>query len=268
MRPASPQMVRAVNLYSHLIHSLPSQLDRLPSRTASRNSFIGDESDAPPMPRVVSAQKSSSQTPSSLGGAATPDPSVWSQEQQEEFMRALMGAGVTAPGAAPQPNIFKGAPGPNASQPADMQDPLMALMSSFAAAQGGSNGPIPTTDANAPFNMPPGMPAFPGMNFPGAGAEPAAPPKPKSLVQKLLPLLHLLATFALLVYFVLWKEADAFSDRAGASVLTGADGKAESRWRRWAELGWRAPEDGGWGVQAIVCADSALASPCMLTDAS
>lgn len=87
-----------------------------------------------------------------------------------------------------------------------------------------------------------GPPAF---QFPGAGMGMAPPPKPKTLLQKLMPLIHVLAAWLLLAYFVLWKEPEAYEATTHGSEL------ANSRWRRWAELGWKSPED-GFGVQTVV----------------
>ena len=67
------------------------------------------------------------------------------------------------------------------------------------------------------------------------------------LLQKLLPVVHLIAGWALLAYFVMWKEPQAFEAQPHTSAAEG------SAWRRWAELGWRRPED-VWGVQFVVSA--------------
>lgn len=87
--------------------------------------------------------------------------------------------------------------------------------------------------------MPPGM--TPGSLF----GQPPAPPKPRSLLQKVMPLVHVLAGWLLLAYFILWKEPQAFSERPHAP------GGAESAWNRWAELIYKQPE-GSWGVQFVV----------------
>lgn len=233
----------------NLVNSHRGEPDRPASRAASLNSFIGEDPETTLRPRTPTSTTSATETASNRSSTATPDPSKWGQDQQEQFMRALFGAGLAGQAGGLPPNLLQGATDPTASQIPEMpHDPLAMLMAQMAGPQSAAGGsPFgPTTHASA------GIPSFPGMNFPGPPIQPSGPPKPKSLVQKLMPLVHLLASFALLLYFIFWAEAGAFAERAGASVLTGSDGKAESQWRRWAELGWRGAENGGWGVQAAV----------------
>lgn len=82
-------------------------------------------------------------------------------------------------------------------------------------------------------------------NTPRIPAEDAAMVKPKTRLQKMIPLIHLLAAWALLAYFVLWKEPEKYES------LT-HDATSENFWGRWAELGWKSPRE-GWGVQTVVC---------------
>lgn len=181
---------------------------------------------------------------SPLQGAAfgtAPDPSVWSEEQQQQFMNAMLNAAASGrfPGMGPVPEqqrprasstassttaVASSVAGSSAPPPPPAEDPMAALMA--ALQQGGAGTP----------------PAFP---FPGAGKTPseAGPPKPKTLLQKLLPIIHIVSAWALLAYFTLWKEPEAF--------LAKTHGSLESQWRRWADLSWKSPED-GWGVQAVV----------------
>jgi hypothetical protein len=218
-------------------------------RTAATDSFLGEDSSIPATPQSRTSRPASRATSASVASDATAvnDPSAWTQAQQEQFMRALMGAGLAGTPPPELTSTTEGSPGSVGSTPLDTQDPLMALMQSFATAQGaqGTHGAA----APPPFNMPTGMTAFPGMGMPGMGM--AAPPKPKTLSQKLLPMLHLLVIFAVVAYFVLYKEVGAFVSRAGATVSKGQD-VGESQWRRWAELAWRPSDVGGWGVQAVV----------------
>jgi hypothetical protein len=79
--------------------------------------------------------------------------------------------------------------------------------------------------------------------------------KPKTLVQRLMPAVHLVAVWALLVYFVLVAEPAAH----GAGVEGEEPGGIGFAWRwrqlaagvRKAQLG-RAGFASGWGVQALV----------------
>ncbi|CDO71732.1 hypothetical protein BN946_scf184920.g16 [Trametes cinnabarina] len=209
----------------------------LPNRPGLSD-FVGETSDMPtppaastPASRNVSGSARSPFEAAGLGSGA-PDPSVWSEEQQTQFMNALLGAAARGP-EQPQPRLpSSSAAAPSASAsaspdaPQQTEDPMAALMS--ALRQGGAGAP-------------------PGFQFPGAGVgmgTPAQPPKSKTFVQKLLPLIHVLAAWALLAYFVLWKEPEAYEAK------THGLGLAESRWRRWADLSWKSPED-GWGVQPV-----------------
>ena len=92
-----------------------------------------------------------------------------------------------------------------------------------------------------------GMPPFPfaGAGMPGMGAPaPSAPPKPKTLLQKLMPVVHVVCAWVLFAYFVLWKEPEAYDIKTH-------NASQDSVWRRWADLSWKSPED-GWGVQTAV----------------
>ncbi|KZV61256.1 hypothetical protein PENSPDRAFT_659057 [Peniophora sp. CONT] len=134
------------------------------------------------------------------------DPNMFSSEMQQQMMRMFMGGG------APDPAGIPSAPG------APVDDPFAALMQSLQA--GG----------------PPG--AAPG-GFPGMGFGPP-PPKPRTLLHKLLPLIHLLSVWALVGYFVFWFEPQVSGSSAGFS--------------RWASLISERPRQGAarmLGVQPM-----------------
>lgn len=96
---------------------------------------------------------------------------------------------------------------------------------------------------------------------------PEAPRKPPTLAQKLLPLLHLLAAWALLAFFVLLREPAAWATGGGQWGLgweVDRDGWGWGVLRRWGELG-RTPGrgalggavgEGGYAVQGVVRAGS------------
>ena len=67
-------------------------------------------------------------------------------------------------------------------------------------------------------------------------------------LQKAMPLLHMLAMWCLLVYFVLWMEPKAY-EQVGAGV----GGEVVGVWRRWAELGRSSPVARVFRVQVVVC---------------
>lgn len=240
-------MLHVLLLVLHFIQDLYLEVSSsMPSRTGLTN-FVGETSDMPTPPASTPGSRNVSGAPpthaspleaAGLAGSA-PDPSVWSEEQQQQFMNAMLNAAASGrfPGVGPVPEQRRprasstassvtavASPIAGSSAPPPVEDPMAALM---AALQGGGAG--------AP-------PAFP---FPGAGKAPseAALPKPKTLLQKLLPIIHIISAWALLAYFALWKEPEAYDAKTHGSV--------ESQWRRWAELSWKSPED-GWGVQTVV----------------
>ncbi|KAL4254480.1 GET complex subunit Get2/sif1 [Abortiporus biennis] len=192
--------------------------------------FVGEQSSlptpplqqaTPPRSRNVSESHPAS-SPFNLAGLGNnaPDPSVWSEEQQKQFLSALMG-GVNASPALPSQRITS--PDDGIDTPSG-EDPLAALMSSLVQQQQAQPG----TGIQSPF----------GTGF----AQPPAPPKPKTTVQRVMPLIHILAAWLLLAYFVLWKEPEVFDVASHGSV--------SSLWRRWAELGWKSPTE-NWGVQTV-----------------
>ena len=183
-----------------------------------------------PTPPVRSRTASDSHSPfQSAGlGNSQPDPSVWSEEQQQQLLDALRGG----PGRPPQLPGQQRLPSSSSSvndQPQDtpaQEDPLAALLTAMTQQQ--KEG---------------GQEMF--GNIPGMTMQPPTPPAPKTLLQKVMPLVHLVAAWLLFAYFVIWKEPEAYDVRSHGSVL------AQSRWKRWAEMGWKNPVD-GWGVQAVV----------------
>lgn len=184
----------------------------IPPRAAAA-SFVGE---APSMPSPPDMPPPYSSGDTGLGRAA-PDPSVWSEEHQRQFLQALMGGAANSP-QFPQPQISAAASN-ETSTPAPPGDPFAAIMNSLQQmdpSRGGAAGKVPA---------------------------PLAPAKPPSIVQKFTPLLHILCTWLILAFFVLFKEPQMLVERSG--------GFSESFWKRWAELAWRSSSIEGWGVQFV-----------------
>jgi len=144
--------------------------------------------------------------------SSPPDPSVWSTEQQQEFLQALLGG-------IPPPRTFDvNAQVTNGAAP---DDPLLALLSSMGI-QGGM----------------------------GQGAKIAPPsrtePKPKTVIQKLFPLLHVIAVWALLAFFIFWREPETFQARNSVVVSSG------NIWNRWAKLASGTAAQSTWGIEIVV----------------
>ena len=146
--------------------------------------------------------------------ANSPDPSVWLPEQRQQFMQALMNAS-SSPLPASSPIGEPSMPVDPSLPPID--NPFAALL---AAQAGGGSGVSP------PFG--------PGMT----GKAPIINndvPEPTKF-QKVMPLLHILAMWCLLAYFVLWAEPHMYS------VVNSEDDRGTvGLWRRWAELGQHSP---------------------------
>ncbi|KAF7319731.1 Elongation factor [Mycena kentingensis (nom. inval.)] len=190
--------------------------------------FVGEETPGMSLPstprkRVVSrastvgSDRSSPAPPDFLGMGNGADPSAWNAEQQAQFLQALMGGGPPGEGNNP----FGGG------------NPLAALMSAAAAGAGEGNA----------VGAVPGGPFGPG---PGAGKLPEVAP-PKTLLQRVLPAVHVLAVWALVLYFVLVREPamHEHADVAGSGFAW--------RWKRLANND-RAAYAGSpiaWGVQLV-----------------
>lgn len=86
------------------------------------------------------------------------------------------------------------------------------------------------------------------------------PLRPRTLTQKLLPVLHVLSMLAMLAWFVVWKEPEAFeaSWLSGGSTLQGSEkgfvgyNLKEFGWRRWARLARGPSTIAGLAVPSVV----------------
>ncbi|KAA1468304.1 hypothetical protein DENSPDRAFT_833549 [Dentipellis sp. KUC8613] len=198
---------------SAFVHDDPPLPSLPPVLKRELENLLGEESPLPTPPTFTSASPAN-HIPGfdafGLGGSS-PDPSVWSQEQQQQLLNALLGSG---PGLGP-PNTSRTLPA-NGNNIVP-EDPLTAVMSSMSL--GGFSG----------------LPKGPGNST----------TKPKSRLQRLLPLVHVLAVWCLVAFFAVWKEPKGFVSNTSAAVLPGG------AWRRWAELGKQQIQDGRWSVQPM-----------------
>jgi hypothetical protein len=180
--------------------------------------FIGED----PLPPLVSDQPSRHasdphMSPLDTGawlGSTPPDPSAWSNEQQQQFLQALLGGPLPS---EPRPLSFN-TPDTNSAVP---DDPLIALLSSLGAGAGMGRGA-------------------------GAVSQSRVEAKTKSFIQKLLPVLHVFAVWALAAFFIFWREPEAFRARNSAVVSTG------DVWNRWARLASGPAEQSTWGIEIVV----------------
>ncbi|KAL4069025.1 hypothetical protein J3A83DRAFT_4373295 [Scleroderma citrinum] len=176
----------------------------MPVRSAASGlgAFTSEETPSPPS-LPITAESSRGSPPPPFTARGQPDPSTWTEEHQRQFMQALMGTTSPSPFTLPHP-------------PAD--DPLATMMAQLAQT-----------------NQGPGVAA-------GKAPASATPPQPPSLLQKLLPLLHMVCMWILLAFFVFWKEPQVYAEKTGNDEV--------SIWQRWRTLALRRPDEAGWwGVQ-------------------
>ena len=203
------------------------------SPRGSLANFIGEDPLLPPpIPDQQSRRPPAPQTsPFDTAGLASspPGPSTWPNEQQHQFLQALLGS--APPNESHPIGINPGSPG------AETEDPLLSLISSLGV-QGVFQGAG-------------------GVSQPQMEGE-----KPKTLVQKLLPLLHLIAVWALVAFFILWREPEMFRTRHSAVVTSGGV------WNRWARLASGPAEQSSWSVEPVVSLRSLLPNIPSLTSAT
>ncbi|KAF5361642.1 hypothetical protein D9758_007300 [Tetrapyrgos nigripes] len=219
----------------------------------STSAFLGEESNMPTPPQRASPSPSPSTTPSKPAGAARQnsntntntsaaagpelEPGVWSTEQQQ-LMQALMSGML---GGNTNANAGTG-PGGGGLPPSLADNPLAALLMSGlnGAGAGAGAGGL----GGAPPLMPPGLnlskgPAMGGNAGAGAGVD-VVQAKPKTLLQRLMPLVHVISMWGLLAYFALFMEPQVHEESVGTTSMSSG---WQGMWSRWAELAKQNPLD-------------------------
>jgi len=143
-------------------------------------------------------------------------------------MRAL-GAGFNR--GSSEPPLLSAA-GPSQPAPrAGSEEPSMDLLNALMAAQQQRQGSPGSTTAFSDSSS----------TFPVA-------PKPRSKLQKLLPLIHVISVWCLFAFFAAWREPTVHSE---SSPWEGED---NSFWARWARLSPQSIRTQGktWQVQPMV----------------
>jgi len=139
----------------------------------------------------------------------------WASPEQQQLLRTLLSG--MSPSAGGGPSLTAGSSlGPDPNNPQAPEDPFAALAAAFA---GGKEG---------------------GMFAP----QPAAQPKPKTLLQRIIPILHILSMAGLLLFFVFWQEPEKylFYRTHRPPDITG-DMKTMNMWQRWASLASTRPDE-------------------------
>ena len=185
------------------------------------SNFLGEDplpapiTSDPPSRRAPNPRIPPSNTTPSLGGSKSnspPDPSALSSEQQQQILQALLG------GSTPPRTFDINAQATGGAAP---DDPLLALLSSMGIQGGIGQGANVTPQSRTE-------------------------PKTKTAVQKLFPLLHVIAVWALLAYFIFWQEPEAFQARNSVVISSG------NIWNRWAKLASGTAAQSTWGVETVV----------------
>jgi hypothetical protein len=155
-------------------------------------------------------------------------PPVWTPEQ-EALLRRIMGG---PPGA--------GFPD------GGMTDPLAAMMSMFSGPGGPLGDMLGGVGGKEGDGIPPALKNLGmGSNIPGNVSmmppmpQPEShPPRPAPVFVRFLPLLHIIATILLCVWFVVFGEPSAFASASGDELAP----SSSSIWSRWAVLARREPD--------------------------
>ena len=155
------------------------------------------------------------------------DPSVWSEAQQQEFMRVL-GAGFNR--GSSEPPLLSADPSRPAPR-AGSEEPSMDFLNALMAAQ----------------QQRPGTPGSAAAFSDASSAFPVAP-KPRSKLQKLLPLIHVILVWCLFMFFAVWREPAVHSENSTWQ------NEETSFWARWARLSPQSSRTQGetWQVQPVV----------------
>ncbi|KAF5382792.1 hypothetical protein D9757_007315 [Collybiopsis confluens] len=201
------------------------------------SAFVGEETASMPAPPRLSpspSPRANRQASPSLHSEhqqppAGPDPSVWSDAQQQQLMQALLGSMGSMAGMPGMPGLtgMGGGNGNSGQQ---------------ATGTGNADSTMPSPFADNPLAAML-MHAGPAKSerWSAAGASQSKPP----FLQKILPLIHFVALWSLLAYFVVYVEP-----RAHGVIAEGSSGILT----RWAELTAKRPQDqmfSGWAVAAV-----------------
>jgi GET complex subunit GET2 len=183
----------------------------LPNLSIGLKSFVGEET-AMSMPQPSASVSPSAVAPPPLGQhfESTPDPNIWSPEQQRAFLQAIM-TGAALPQQPPE-----SLPGLSPIGGEDV-DPTLPPMDN------------PFTTMLFPQ---PGQGTGAGMGN-GMGKAAASDLPPPTRLQRLMPFVHLGMMWCMLAYFIMWEEPRVYEGQKF--------GEEFGVWRRWAELGTKGP---------------------------
>lgn len=151
---------------------------------------------------------------------------------QQQMLQSMMAGGGGGAGSGAFANMMGAAGGDGAAAGGgDFMSQMMAQM----ASAGGAGGAMP------------GMGGADGIASPFTAPVSPFPPTPKTFIDRIFPLIHLLAMVGLAVYTIGWMEPSRRIGMLGsASATTGVN------WSAWASLGHTRPATGLKGMMANV----------------
>lgn len=204
------------------------------------NAFVGEESilpppSPPPPPSVNNTPTKSATAPESTPSSATKTPKTpessriraaaaresttpeWTPQQQEELLKALLGADAAYSTQPRLPGLSATTNTGSDANPENAENVLAQMFSSF-----------------------------------GGGRVEMAPPPPRTLGQRLIPVLHLLSMIVLVVWFAVFKEPEQVRLNVASVGVKGVEVEDHFGWKRWARLTSVKPTGDMWSVPMMV----------------
>ncbi|GAA5938878.1 uncharacterized protein JCM15063_004896 [Sporobolomyces koalae] len=228
---AAERQKKAAERQARLLAKSQARLEKITGAAKGEGRIISDSS-VGIAPRAVT---SNPPAPTSLADVNNQD------DPAEIDLAALQGAKGLQQQLAQLSGMNAGGPGMGGAPGGeDMIAQMLAQMTAGpgGAAAGGQPGQNPFA----------GMGGGNGVGNPfaaQAGQSPVAPPQPKTFLDKVFPLVHLVAMVSLAVYAVVWWEPSKRFGLYGSSETRGID------WAAWGALASRRPKDVGVVGQVV-----------------
>ncbi|BGP18544.1 hypothetical protein JCM10213_002942 [Rhodosporidiobolus nylandii] len=219
----SPAAARAAARREKLLAKGKDRLEKITGTVKGEGRFVNETADIPPRPIA-----SNPRPPTSLADVNNDDDPAEVDLGAANPLSLLAGAG-----GANGTNPFAAFPGLGPDGGAGGQDMFAQMMQQMVAAQGGAG-------AGAGGDMGGAPPANPFM------MQPPAPPQPKTRLERVFPLVHILAMVGLAVYAVVFLEP---ARRVAAYGWTGTEQGID--WSAWGALLSRRPTVHGAVAEAV-----------------
>ncbi|GAA5834022.1 hypothetical protein JCM3766R1_002496 [Sporobolomyces carnicolor] len=236
---AEERRVKAAERQARLLAKSQARLDKITGAAKGEGRIISDSA-VGIAPNVAAATRASPaaapRAPSSLADVNNQD------DPAEIDLAALHGA----KGLQQQLAAFGGGGGAPGAE-GDLFSQMMAQMAQGGqpgAGLGGGENPFAAFAGGGGLGAAPGSNPFAQAGGPQAPVSPF-PPQPKTLLDKVFPLIHLVAMVGLAVYAVVWWEPSKRFGLYGASETQGID------WAAWGALASTRPKNAGVVGQVV-----------------